>query len=76
MKTPIVITDADRLTLEAAKGLIRQMDAKGYQKAIWEMFEGWIGSDLTDCANGGDRATVWFACRWMHEFFEQIKEIS
>lgn len=75
MNTPVILTDADRLTLEAAKWLISQMDEKDYQKAIWEMFEGWISSDLTNGLNGDDRITVWFVCKWLDEFFERTKDI-
>lgn len=76
MNTPVILTDADRLTLEAAKRLIQETKIEDYQKSIWEMFECWIGSDLTDGTSNYDRATVWFACKWLNEFFESVKKVS
>lgn len=75
MNTPVILTDADRLILAAAKELIQQTEVEEYQKSIWEMFECWIGSDLTNGASNYDRATIWFACKWMDEFFERTKAI-
>ena len=76
MNTPVILTDADCLILEAAKELVQQTEVSNYQRAIWDMFECWIGSDLTDGTSNYDRATVWFACKWMNEFFESVKKVS
>ena len=75
MSTPVTFTDSDRLILEAARGLLGSNSTTEYQKGIWEMFESWIGSDLTDGLNGRDRATVWFACRDLHEFLDKVKDV-
>lgn len=63
----------NHLINDAAQRLLEQTEPSNYQGVIWEMFEAWVCSDLTENLECKQRANVWFAVKWMNDFFEEVK---
>jgi hypothetical protein len=58
---------------EAVKELLKMDDPENFIETLDDMFETWLGSDLTDCTSGNQRYMAFMHIKALKKLMNSIK---